>query len=63
MGSTVSTETTTTTDDLPPSGVATQVPLLQVRDLKVRFTQNGRTVRAVDGVNYSLGGFGAREGF
>jgi oligopeptide/dipeptide ABC transporter ATP-binding protein len=54
MGSTVSTETTTTTDDLPPGGVATQVPLLQVRDLKVRFTQNGRTVRAVDGVNYSL---------
>src|ERR1700722_6947062 len=54
MGSTVSTEPTTATDDLAPGGGATKVPLLQVRDLEVRFTQNGRTVRAVDGVNYSL---------
>jgi oligopeptide/dipeptide ABC transporter ATP-binding protein len=37
-----------------PGVVTSTAPLLVVKDLKVRFTQNGRTVRAVDGVNYSL---------
>lgn len=36
------------------SALASMTPLIEVKDLKVRFTQNGRTVRAVDGVNYSL---------
>lgn len=36
------------------TAVVNVAPLIEVRDLKVRFTQNGRTVRAVDGVNYSL---------
>jgi oligopeptide/dipeptide ABC transporter ATP-binding protein len=36
------------------TAVSGLVPLIEVKDLKVRFTQNGRTVRAVDGVNYSL---------
>jgi oligopeptide/dipeptide ABC transporter ATP-binding protein len=35
-----------------PSGSGT--PLLEVEDLKVRFYQRGRTVRAVDGVSYTL---------
>jgi len=30
------------------------VPLLEVRDLRVEFVQNGRLVRAVDAVNYSV---------
>jgi oligopeptide/dipeptide ABC transporter ATP-binding protein len=36
------------------TALASMTPLIEVKDLKVRFTQNGRTVRAVDGVNYSL---------
>src|ERR1700689_2726024 len=58
MGSAMSTDTEATDDrataDLAPSATVATAPLLEVRDLKVRFTQNGRTVRAVDGVNYSL---------
>ena len=53
MGSTMSIGNAeiATTDS---SALASMTPLIEVKDLKVRFTQNGRTVRAVDGVNYSL---------
>lgn len=37
-----------------PTGAEARVPLLEVTDLKVRFYQHGRTVRAVDGVSYAL---------
>ena len=45
---------TTSTPTVASDAATSDVPLLEVKDLRVRFTQNGRTVRAVDGVNYSL---------
>ena len=43
-------------DSLAPERTAAQsgAPLLEVRDLRVTFSQRGRVIRAVDGVNYSV---------
>jgi oligopeptide/dipeptide ABC transporter ATP-binding protein len=40
--------------DLGPQTSKAGPPLLEVNDLKVRFYQHGQTVRAVDGVSYSI---------